>query len=431
MPLWIKIGLYIGAGLLVLVALLLVTGVFTPYEDPPPSGQLVIWDIAERPSAIREALSGVQSVYRGVRIEYVEKDPASYEAELVNALASGTGPDIFVLSSDLVAKHRNKIAFLPAASFPEFSQQAPDVAKLLLIDEKENILGVPWSVDTLALYYNIDHLNAANIPQPPRSWEELREQSRSLTSFLPSGAISRAGISLGLAKNIPYAADIFYALLFQSGNPIISPLDGKFHLTDSQLVDGESRAPAVSALEFYTSFANPGTRSYAWNSNFPAARDAFAEGRSAFYIGYARDLRAILEKNSHLNFSVAPMPQLSSDSRTSHASFEFFTVSRTSAEPELAWLVLKMMYNAQTQKQIADEMALPPARRDLILSRPPNKILQPFYDQVLSARAWRIPDPDKTRAIINDMIDGTLAGRYSSNEAINRAQSQLQYLISQ
>jgi len=422
--------LYGAVVLVVVLAILVVTGVLAPFKPAPVKGSLVVWDVSSRNNLLQSFFSSYQAQFSGVRINYIVKNPDTYAHDLLDALASGAGPDIFVLDTAALSGYRNKIAALPATSpaASEFMSKAPDVVLSDLTDAL-NIYGMPISVDTLALYYNKDYLNNANIAEPPKTWDEFQDDSRRLTRLSPTGVIQRSGATLGLAANVTHALDIFSALLLQSGNPIYTPKDKTLHLLDTVIVGGSSQSPGVSALKFYTNFANPNSPYYTWNSSRPESRSTFAAGNAAFYIGYARDLPQILAENPHLNFGVAPLPQLAIGNRTSYASYEFFTVSKASASPDIAWSVVSSLFQSAVAKPIIDGLGLPPAHRDLIASAPPNKILQPFYDQVLSARSWRIPDITVTTKIFGAMMEGVVSGRVSANEALSQAQTKLQLVI--
>ena len=42
-------------------------------------------------------------------------------------------------------------------------------------DPVDKIYALPMAMDTLALFYNQDMLNAAGIPQPPATWSDFQE----------------------------------------------------------------------------------------------------------------------------------------------------------------------------------------------------------------------------------------------------------------
>jgi maltose-binding protein MalE len=48
-------------------------------------------------------------------VTYVYRDPATFDKDLVEALASGTGPDAIVLPEDLIVRYSNKIYTIPFA----------------------------------------------------------------------------------------------------------------------------------------------------------------------------------------------------------------------------------------------------------------------------------------------------------------------------
>lgn len=422
--------LYGIIGVILILAVLMLTGVISPFQKKVLSGSLVIWDISRDRSGVNDLFSEFEKTLFGVKITYVQKNPDTYEADLLEALASGNSPDIFVLNTPIFLTHVNKIAPLSIndANAKDFLSEAPDVVLADLADSK-NIYGIPWSIDTLALYYNKDYLNSANIPRPPATWDEFQNDSELLTKALPGGIIQRAGASFGTANNVTHAADILYALLLQAGNPIYTPTDKAFHLTDTiTMRGGEVNSPAASAVKFYTDFGNQNSPLYSWNNTFPESLGAFAAGRAAFYIGYARDLPKILAKNPHLNFSTASLPQLNRGDHISYASYDFFTVSKFSHDPSLAWAVLASIYKDTTLKEVIDRMALPPARRSLVQSAPPHPVLQPFYDQVLAARSWPIPKNSSVISIIRDMLESIASGSLPLQEALGRANAELETL---
>lgn len=428
----IKIFIYVFFGAIVVLALLFATGVISPFQDQGISGSVVVWDVKNGNQGVFQSFfSEYNRRFPGISVKYEVKNSETYIADLLDAMASGKGPDIFTLDSSELLKQRNKISPLSQgdALAAEFLASAPDAVLAGLTDSAGNIYGMPFSLDNLALYYNKDHLNAANIASPPKTWQEFQDFSRRLTRRSPTGVIQRSGASFGLGKNVDYAPDIFYTLMFQSGNEIFSQKDGRFHLADSVLIGGETTSPGVSALTFYTDFANPNSPYYTWNSTMPEARSAFAQGRAAFYIGYARDFQPILAENPHLNFSVAPLPQLEISQRISFASYRIFTVSKFSASPSVAWTVVSSIFQPTVAKPIIDSLGLPPAHRDLISGTPPNKLFQPFYDQVLSARSWPIQDAAVTSRIVRNAMDAVINGSMRAREALNQMQSQLQSLV--
>src|SRR5690606_5454628 len=102
--------------------------------------------------------------------------------------------------------------------------------------------------------------------------------------------------------------------------------------------DDDEYVPGASALNFYTSFANPVRVSYSWNDTLPESQEAFAAGTSAFFIGYSYQLDAIRQQNPRLNIGLAPLPQISSaGTRVNYANYWVQSVAKQSEYPNESW----------------------------------------------------------------------------------------------
>lgn len=423
----IQIVIFGTIGVLVLVAVLLLTGVLPgvrPRQGQPVTLQL--WGVDDDPALWQE----IANIYReevapGTTINYQKKDPQTYETELVNALASGKGPDMFLLSDGWLGKHADKVTPLPDGMNAYQKKNlksifADGVAEAIVTDEGA-LLGTPLAFDTLALFYNRDYFNSANIPNPPQTWEELVTDAQTLTKRSEVGSITRSGVALGTASNVEHAADIFLALLYQEGGAVIDRTENKSALKNQA---------TQSSLLFYTSFASSIKKTYAWNAFFERSLTAFAKGDAAMAFGFSADVPKVAGLNPQLNFDVAPLPQtLKSDVAVNYGRFDLWTVSRLSKNQEPAWNFLLWLENGEVEKKYIDARGLPPARRDLVSSRPPREYLTVFYDQVLSARTPPVVLGDSLPKIINDMIEAVVNRKATIDQAISRAESEINALL--
>ena len=93
----------ISGGLVVVLLLVLVfTGVIpglrTDGNNRGFSGQLIVWGVFDSQKTFNETLvGGFFPSNPNVEIIYRKMDFATYETELINALAAGVGPDIFMI----------------------------------------------------------------------------------------------------------------------------------------------------------------------------------------------------------------------------------------------------------------------------------------------------------------------------------------------
>lgn len=416
-----------STGFIVVLALLIITGVLPGFKPREPSPfTLLIWGF-EDPPEIWQAIANdySENAVRSATVEYVKKNRETYESELINALASGQGPDIFILKDSWLEKHKDKIAPLPDGELGYRKQDLKtafaDGLAAAIVGEKNELLGVPLAFDTLALFYNRDLFNSANIPSPPEAWDDIADQSKRLTKLSEVGGIRRSGVALGTAANMEHASDILLALIYQSGGNVLDPESKKSAIKN----------PATeSSLAFYTAFADSTKKTYSWNSFFDDSLAAFAKGETAMAFGYSRDVLKIIALNPHLNFDAAPLPQPKNlKNRVTVGRFDLLAVSRISEERTNAWNFLLWLKNKDAEKIYIDAAGLPPARRDLVASKPPRDYLIPFYNQVLPARAIPIRGGDSLLQIINDMIDSTANRKFTVQQSIERAEARIDDLI--
>lgn len=411
--------IFSALALIVLLALGVLTGIVPGLKERQPQPfTLTLWGFDDDPAIWEDMARLYHEELEAASLTYIAKDSKTYEAELLNELAAGRGPDVFLLPGPWLGRYGDKIAALPDGELGYQKRSLKsifaDSAASAVTDERGVLLGTPLALDTLALFYNRDHLNAANISNPPATWEEFTAAAQKLTRLSAVGGIQRSGAALGTASNVEHAGDILLALIYQS---------------DGQVLAADGRTPALkgraaeSALEFYTAFAQATKKSYSWNAFFDNSLTAFAAGEAAMAFGYARDAPEVVLKNPQLNFDIAPLPQpAGAGSAVSIGRLNLMGVARTSGQERQAWRFLLWLQGKNAQKAYAEARGLPPARRDLVNLKPPREYLIPFYDQVLSARLAPTVLADSLDRILGDMIEGVISRRFDIGSAIARAE---------
>ena len=163
-------------GGVVLILLLIVFGILPGLRSARPVPvSLEFWGFGDDVEVWREIILSFHEKLPHIEVTYHRFPEETYEETLVNRLAAGTGPDVFMLKNSWVTKHKDKIYPMPPGteySVREFQQNFVDVASQDLLTQDGQILGMPIFVDTLALFYNKDLLNAAGIASPPKDWDE-------------------------------------------------------------------------------------------------------------------------------------------------------------------------------------------------------------------------------------------------------------------
>ena len=381
------------------------------------------------------------------QVTYIQKDPPTYESELTDALASGRGPDLFVLSADYAVKDAGKIVSIPFGSFSQsqFKNTFADAADPFV--GSTGIFALPIAIDPLVLYWNKDALSSAGYAQPPAYWDQLFGMAQKLSVKSETGLLSRSAIAFGEYRNIGHAKDILATLIQQAGGSITA-FDNAGHL-QSVLVPkaGSSGAsqPAASALRFFTEFADPSKDDYSWNRSLPDAQSAFAAGTLALYIGYASEEPDIARMNPNLNFALAPMPQIRSSSDTLGTARVYgIAISKAGRNTNGASLVAYALVSASSAQALSTALRLPPARRDLLKASESAQIPAALISNTdvckgssiiicsaQMARSWLDPDPVATDEIFRAMIEDTVSGAVLISEAVSRADQQIGRILNQ
>lgn len=372
--------------------------------------------------------SGLQQD-RMLTIDYEEKSPETINKEWTEALAQGVGPDLIIISQDKFWENRAKLIPMPYSSVSERDFQDTFVEAAEIFLTAEGVYALPISIDPLVLYYNRDILSTAGISNPLAYWDQIYEQTTDLTRRDAAGNISQSTIALGTTGNIENAKDILSLLFLQAGNPITRFVgeDLRSALAD---VSAQTVRPADATLDFYTQFSNPTKSYYSWNRSQASAQSSFTTGDSAYYIGFASELRELRGKSPTLNFAVASVPQSRVSGRAvTYGELKGVAISRGSLNPAAALAAALKLVSKESSLALTRVLFLPSARRDILSERPTDSVWPIFYNSALQSKSWIDPAATETRELFYSMVDDITSGRARTTEAVNSASRELDLII--
>ncbi len=364
-------------------------------------------------------------------VTYKRKRASTYQNDLVNALASGSGPDIWIMSQDILLWAKDKLQPLSFESFPErsFRDTFFDSADLFLDVKNKNILAMPIAVDPLVLYWNRELFSSAGLARAPENWDEFLASVQSLTKRDNAGNITQAGAAIGEFRNVKNAKDILSMLILQAGNKIVDPVSLGVVLGNP----GKAPlSPAENSIRFFNEFSDPGKLSYTWNRALPASETMFVNGNLAMYFGYASELNGIKEMNPHLDFDVAPVPQIKgSSAKATFGKIYALAVSKASPRKQAAFTAIFKMMGGTFSAAFAKDVSMVPVRRDL-LAKGNDSVFSPvFFKSAIMAKAWLEPDPGKVFEIFKNMVESVATGAARPSESVREARGQIEELIKQ
>lgn len=363
-------------------------------------------------------------------LNYIQKDPATFDRDLVEAIASGAGPDAIILPQDLIIRYRNKIYTIPYAVLPEltFKQTFAQEGELFLT--ADGALALPFTIDPLVMYWNRDIFNNASVTKPPTSWAEVLSLVPKMTKKDQNANILSSTVALGEYRNVANAKEILSALLIQAGYPIVSfDSEGVFRST---LEDdfGLKVSPAVLALDFYTNFSNPNKSVYSWNRSLANSLSAFANGDLAIYFGFASEYMKIKDKNPNLNFAVAVLPQIAgAKTYNTFGNIQGLAILKSSSNPAGAFTVLSTLVGAEAFSYWTNIFNLPSARRDILGLADKSATKTVFNISAIMSKGWLDPNKTQTSAIFQDMVESYTTGRESLDNVISTASDRLDSLL--
>ncbi len=425
-----------------LVAVLIFADVIKVGKDKEASvqGKVLIWGTTDS-SLIRTITDKIEDQNDELTINYVKKSSDSYQEELIEAFANGTGPDLFIIDPGMIKRNSNFIYKIPYATYPQKNFKETFIEGAQIYIDQEGVVGLPLFTDPLVLYYNKDILSNAGIVKIPKTWDELFELNEVLTKRDGLGKINQSMIALGQFSNINNAKDILATLLIQNDNSIVKKelekgSSANTYITSykSVLEDNPKNyavSPAESILQFFLEFSNVSKKAYSWNKSISSSLDMFVEGKMAFYIGRASELFQIEKMNPNLSFDVAKMLQVK-DANVEKTFGEIYAlvINKKSTNLATAFNVIGLLTNADNAKDISSALSLPPVLKSLLAQKPvDNAYLHTFFDSALISRTWLDVDRKQTDFIFQDMVENTLSNSMSPSQAVVKASDQLSVLL--
>ncbi|MFA6523912.1 MAG: extracellular solute-binding protein [Candidatus Paceibacterota bacterium] len=388
-------------------------------------GTVTLWGTV-KVDVIASALDDFNRVNKTFIVKYVQKYPETFDQDLLEALASGQGPDMFFLPDNLVFNYKNKIYPIPYQSLPvaTFENSFASAGEVFLTSK--GVLAFPIAIDPMVMYYNRSILDANSVVYPPVYWDEFINLVPILTKKDENKKIIKSGVAMGQFSNIDHSKDIISILFMQAGNPIITEKNGYFVST----LNETGKYDLGSILKFYTDFSNPLKDVYSWNKAMPNSSDVFSADNLAFYFGYASELQTLINKNPNLNFLPAQMPQIkNASSKLTSARVTGIAISAFSKNLNTAFTAAGLLSSSDFASKFANALGVAPARRDLLAIKQTDAYLPTFYSSALYSRSWLDPSSNDTDNIFRGMVEGVLSNNMTVENAVRDASAKLSLLL--
>lgn len=391
--------------------------------------------------------------------KYVQAtDAKDYEAKVVDAIASGTGPDIWLIRTDWLSKHQTKL--IPSTGYATLSETKKTEAEAAqeyfgtsIANQNirnEALYGFPLSVDSLALYINTEVVNetvaslsggnnpdAEKLNITPTTWDELMTWNRLITKRDARGNVSVAGMALGTTGNTYAPVDSFLGLLAQYGGSLFTDDQKGVALHLVKVVDGKNQTPGLQALTTFSSFARAGDPSYSWNASIGDPVSAFVTNKLAMMLGYSTLSKDIQKaKKDFDTVKIVPLPQVGdpevTNKRVDAANYWTHVVSKNSSKPLTAWSYLTSLGTTGSQRYalLSGKPSFTQAQ-DATIKMSPGDLGETdlFAQQATFAPTFVKGDWQASDEIIQDMLNQALLSGQSLQAAVDSAAERLKGLV--
>src|SRR3989344_5817562 len=152
---------------------------------------LTLWGVDE-PKVWTNTISNFRKENPKLAVSYKYISEDKYEKELINAMALGEGPDIFMFENNWLLKHGDKLAPAPVAKITQDGVKTlfPKVVEDDFLANGQ-VYALPLYVDTLAMVYNRTLFDQGRVVFPPKTWDEVALATSALR-IVDNNTIKRA-----------------------------------------------------------------------------------------------------------------------------------------------------------------------------------------------------------------------------------------------
>lgn len=427
-----QIGVYIACAVGIIVAVVLFARTSSQGGSDRITGSITIWGTL--PSVgMNTVTESIRQTYKDVTVSYVEKTQAQFQNDLVNALASGLGPDIILTEPEYLIANQDRILIVPFTSLPEPVYRATFIDHADIYITNQGISAFPFTIDPLVMFVNKDMLNSAFVAKAPETWEDISRLNRLLTQKDDAGNLSQQTIALGTFDNIRRAKELLLMLMAQVGNKLVAFEPGTNRYRSAFADNGSQGISNSQVFAFYTSFANSTDNDrYSWNRALPQDANQFISGRLALYFDMASSIESVRLRNPNLNFGVEMVPQRQGQAlKATYGRMIGVSVLKSSKNPQLAFLVAQNIASKETvESYLSAYPFLAPARRDMLAMIPSdNQVRAMIYRSAIISRGFLDPDTSRTTGFMRNMVDRINAGSLSSESVITSGNALLNDIL--
>jgi multiple sugar transport system substrate-binding protein len=381
----------------------------------PERPRLTFWAMGHEGERVGAILAPFAREHPHIDLDIQVIPFASAHDKLLTAHAGRSTPDVCQLGNTWVAEFvaMNALASLDervaASKVIDPGDYFEGVWRGNVVDGR--LWGLPWYVESRALFYRTDLFAEAGFPRAPETWAELSAATKAITRDADGdGRPERYGISL---PPNPKGSPIPLFFAWQNGADLL----------DATLTHAAVETPAFrEALDHYVDFFRRGVspREIGALTNF---YQAFADGAFASFVSGPWEVKGLRDRAPQIDgrWAVAPLPaKEAGGSRASLAGGSSLVVFRTADPAAEAWALVEYLSRPEVQLAFYQATLDLPARRSSwrapVLADDPHA--RAFYVQLEHARPPpQVPEWEQLADRLGRWVEQLVHGESTTEEA--------------
>ncbi|AUJ24111.1 MULTISPECIES: sugar ABC transporter substrate-binding protein [Virgibacillus] len=334
-------------------------------------GEITVWAMGEEGKLLKQLTDKFEKDNEGIKVDVQAIPWDSAHDKLLTAVASGNGPDILQLGTTWVPEFAEAGALLDLTEYmeehPEFAAENYFDGAAEIMQYDDQIVGIPWYVDTRVLYYRTDILEEAGYDKAPETWEELQDAAKKLADR------GEGQYGIDIDQNDQIMPFIF---AWQNGY--------EANLEESKL--NFDTPEFLGAMEYYTSFFKERSSQVEQGEDIV---QAFANGKKPMFFSGPWMVNIINEQAPDIEGKWAPAVMPGNETNASSMGGATLSIFHNSENVENALKFLSYMNETETQLEWLDISNTLPSKleswEDPILQDDP--MYSVFGEQLKEAKA--------------------------------------------
>ncbi|MEM9817294.1 MAG: sugar ABC transporter substrate-binding protein [Cyanobacteria bacterium P01_D01_bin.6] len=361
--LWKRFGLLMLLGLLMSWLISCGGAPSTSETNADGAQEVEFWTMQLQPDFtdyFNELIADFEAENPGITVRWVDVPWGDMQSKILTAVSAGTAPDVVNLNPDFASQLASKQAWLP------LDDRIPTADRSLYLDKiwRANTLdgesfGLPWYLTTRVTLYNTDIFAAADITEPPTTFEELATAAQQIKDSTGKYAFFISFVPEDAADVLQSFVQMGVPLVDENGNAAFNTPAGK------------------AVFQYWTDlYQQELLPREVLTQGHRRAVELYQAGETAILASGAEFLSTIANNAPDIAAATASAPQISGETAKKNVAAMNLVIPRSTDTPEAALKFALYVTNDENQLSFAKAANVLPsttqALADSYFTEPPT-----------------------------------------------------------